>query len=271
MKFWPGAMTLVLPKKDCVPDVVTSGLPTVACRVSSNDVMRRVLRLLGSPIAAPSANIFGHISPTCAAAVVTELGGRIPLIVDGGACAEGLESTILEPCIDEKGNPAVRMLREGPVTREMLRPICRVIRPKKVSGRQKALLAAATDELKEAGEEPAPVAPGQLLCHYAPSKPLVLCAPRDKFELTEGLRYGLISYQGESKLAMQGCWDEMLVLSPGNGRMTEAAIRLFAMMRTMDENEEIDVIVVEELTEGGIGCAMMDRLRRASAGRAPKA
>ncbi len=250
-EFWPGPMTLVLPKKDIVPDIVTSGLPTVACRVSAHEVMRGVTRALGHPIAAPSANRFGHISPTSAAAVEKELGGRIPLIVDAGACSEGLESTILAPMIDEKGNPAVKLLREGPVTREQLRKICRVIRLKK-------------NETKTAGIE----APGQLESHYAPTKPLYLQAPREVFVPQEGVRYGLISYQGEGKLASQDCWEEVMPLSPGNGRLAEAAIRLFAIMRAMDECENVDVIIAEQLPETGLGYAMMDRLRRASHGSA---
>lgn len=246
-EFWPGPMTLVLPKKECVPDIVTSGLPTVACRVPSHEVMRGVARALGHPIAAPSANRFGHISPTSATAVQKELGGRIPLILDAGACSEGLESTILAPCIDEKGNPAVHLLREGPVTREKLRGICRVIRPGKKNS------------------EDAPTAPGQLKSHYAPGKKLILHDARTPFEQEPGVAYGLITYQGDSPLAEQGGWTEVMPLSPGSGRLAEAAVRLFAVMRAMDECENVQVIVAENLPETGLGCAMMDRLRRAAA------
>lgn len=247
--FWPGPMTLVLPRRSCVPDVVTSGLPTVACRVPSHEVMRGVARALGHPIAAPSANRFGHISPTSASAVMKELGGRIPLILDAGACSEGLESTILMPCLDEKGKPAVRLLREGPVTREKLRGICRVLRPSKG---------------EKATEPAAPAAPGQLKSHYAPEKPLALHNPRIPFEPREGVVYGLISYQGDSPLSQQDCWAEVMPLSPGSGRLAEAAVRLFAVMRAMDEHPNVEVIVAEELPETGLGCAMMDRLRRAA-------
>ena len=251
-EFWPGPMTLVLPRKEIIPDIVTSGLPTVACRVPSHEVMRGVARALGRPIAAPSANRFGHISPTSAGAVMKELGGAIPMVLDAGACSEGLESTILMPCLDEKGKPAVRLLREGPITREKLRGICRVLKPAKG---------------KTAMEEAMPNAPGQLKSHYAPSKPLILHNPKEEFQPEEGVAYGLISYQGDSPLAAQDCWVETLPLSPGSGRLAEAAVRLFAVMRAMDENEEVQVIVAEELPETGLGCAMMDRLRRASAKR----
>lgn len=252
-EFWPGPMTLVLPKADCVPDIVTSGLPTVACRVTSHEAMRGVARALGHPIAAPSANRFGHISPTSAAAVVKELGGAIPLVLDGGACSEGVESTILAPCLDEKGKPAVRVLREGPVTREKLRGLCKVIKPSK---RQQEEEAAKT-----------PNAPGQLKSHYAPNKPLILHDPKTPFEPQEGVSYGLISYEGDSPLAQQDCWTEVTALSPGSGRLAEAAVRLFAVMRAMDENEDVDVIIAEELPTVNIGAAMMDRLTRAAAQR----
>ena len=96
LRFWPGPLTLVLPKKSCVPDIVTSGLPTVAVRVSNHHVFSRVARGLGRPLAAPSANRFGSISPTSANAVLAELDGRIPLILDGGASMHGLESTIIK-------------------------------------------------------------------------------------------------------------------------------------------------------------------------------
>ena len=247
--FWPGPMTLVLPRKACVPDIVTSGLPTVACRVTRHEVMRGVARALGRPVAAPSANRFGRISPTSAAAVLEELGGRIPLVVDAGACSEGLESTILQPCLDEKGKPAVRLLREGPITREKLRGVCRVLRA------------------KHAATVAAPTAPGQLSSHYAPTKPMILCDPHAPFVPEQGTRYGLITYQGDSPLAAQGGWAQVMALSPGSGRLAEAAVRLFAVMRAMDAQPDVDCIVAEALPETGLGCAMMDRLRRASAAR----
>ncbi len=245
--FWPGPMTLVLPRKVCVPDIVTSGLPTVACRVPQHEVMRGVARALGHPIAAPSANRFGRISPTSAAAVLEELGGRIPLVVDAGACSEGLESTILQPCLDEKSKPAVRLLREGPITREKLRGVCRILKPARSGA--------------------SPSAPGQLSSHYAPAKPVILSSPSADFSPQPGVRYGLITYQGDSPLAMRGGWTQVMALSPGSSRLAEAAVRLFAVMRAMDAREDVDCIVAEALPEVGLGCAMMDRLRRASADR----
>ena len=114
-RFWPGPLTLVLPKKSVVPDIVTAGLPTVAVRASSNLIFNRIARTLGKPLAAPSANHFGSLSPTSANAVLAELGGRIPLIVDGGACIHGLESTIVRVENVGESKPRFVILRPGPI------------------------------------------------------------------------------------------------------------------------------------------------------------
>ncbi|MEX1115834.1 MAG: L-threonylcarbamoyladenylate synthase, partial [Akkermansiaceae bacterium] len=124
--FWPGPLTLILPKHPDVPELVTSGLPTVAVRQSAHPVFRAVCKELGHPIAAPSANRFGRISPTSASAVMKELGGRIPLIVDAGACAEGVESTIISIEPREGKKPVFRLHRAGPITKEQLQEFGRV-------------------------------------------------------------------------------------------------------------------------------------------------
>lgn len=252
-KFWPGPLTMVLPKADIIPDIVTSGLPTVAVRVSAHPAMRGVAKALGRPVAAPSANRFGHISPTSASAVQKELDGRIEMILDAGACSEGLESTIVRPMLDEKGKPALELLREGPVTREQFRNLVKVVRRKPA--------------VRPVSEEAPADAPGQLGSHYAPRKPMTLLEAGEEFVPVEGVRYGLLSYEGTSDLAQEGRWTEVVAMSPGSGRLAEAAVRLFALMRQMDENEAIDVIVAEPVPEAGLGRAIMDRLRRASASR----
>ena len=252
-RFWPGPLTLVLPKADIIPDIVTSGLPTVAVRVSAHPAMRGVAKALGRPIAAPSANRFGHISPTSASAVQKELGGSIEMILDAGACSEGLESTIVRPMLDEKGKPSLELLREGPVTREQFRNLVKVVRRK--------------PSCRPVSKESPADAPGQLTSHYAPRKPMLLLEPGGDFSPVEGVRYGLLSYEGTSDLAQGGNWAEVVAMSPGSGRLAEAAVRLFALMRQMDENEAIDVIVAESVPESGLGRAIMDRLRRASAVR----
>ena len=243
---WPGPLTIILPKKDCVPDIVTSGLSTIGVRMSAHPVMKAVTRKLGRPIAAPSANRFGKISPTSASAVVKELDGRIPTIVDGGACREGLESTIIRPEAGEK-RPTLHMLRSGPVTKEMLQRFGRVERPKRNRSNE------------------APEAPGQLANHYAPTKPLRLCRDFNDFKPEEGKKYALLSYCGSDKAGLIDAyeWDLVEELSPGNGKLAEAAVRFFYLLRKLDESD-VDEIIAEPLSETGLGVAIMDKLRRAS-------
>lgn len=243
---WPGPLTIILPKKDCLPDIVTSGLPTVGVRMSAHPLMKAIVRKLGRPIAAPSANRFGRISPTSASAVEKELGGRIPVIVDGGACREGLESTIVKPEAGEK-RPTLHLLRAGPVTKEMLQRFGKVERPKRNRSKE------------------APEAPGQLASHYAPVKPLRLCRNFDDFKPEEGKKYALLSYCGAEKAGFINAyeWDLVEELSPGNGKLAEAAVRFFFLLRKLDESD-VDEIIAEPLSETGLGVAMMDKLRRAS-------
>ncbi|MFD0892913.1 L-threonylcarbamoyladenylate synthase [Luteolibacter ambystomatis] len=245
--FWPGPLTLVLPKKPEVPDLVTSGLPTVAVRLSAHPIFRAVCRELGRPIAAPSANRFGRISPTSASAVIKELDGRIPLVIDGGACSEGLESTIISIESREGKKPLFKLLRAGPVTKEDLQPFGRVEKAKERPG-----------EL--------PHAPGQLASHYAPRTPLLMFDKPEDFIPEEGKRYGLLSYREEEKDGYIGLheWAVVEALSPGNGKLAEAALRLFFVMRQLDE-AGLDAIVAEPVSETGLGVAIMDRLRRAAA------
>lgn len=245
-RFWPGPLTLVLPKKACVPDSVTAGMPTVAVRVSSNPIFKRIIQGLEKPIAAPSANRFGAISPTSANAVLAELDGRIPLIVDGGACMHGLESTIIKI---EAGSPKpmITVLRPGPITVEDL----------KLYGKVQILSRSVIDEATEA--------PGQLASHYAPRTPLRLLSKPSDFTPVEGKRYALMSYRGEEKDGYLDLaeFEEIMVLSPGNGKLPEAAVRFFYILRTLDQLG-VDEIIAEPMFEHGMGIAMMDRLRRAA-------
>lgn len=242
--FWPGPLTIVLPKTAQVPDLVTSGLPTVAVRQSGNLIFRAIGKALGRPIAAPSANRFGRISPTSASAVEKELGGRIPLIVDGGACNQGLESTIVTVEMGET-RPLIRILRAGPVTKEELQKFGKVVLEKKLPDH--------------------PAAPGQLADHYAPRTPLYLFDRPEDFKPEPGKRYGLMSYRGDEKAGyLHRCeWEVVEELSPGSGKLPEAAVRLFFVMRKLDE-EGLDAIIAEPVSEVGLGVAIMDRLRRAA-------
>ena len=246
--FWPGPLTLVLPRHEDVPDLVTSGLSTVAVRASNHEVMRYLTKKLG-PLAAPSANRFGRISPTSASAVMSELEGRIPLIVDGGACTNGLESTIVAVEEGEK-RPTLRLLRPGPVTREELRRFGRVVKAGRVTpGR--------------------PEAPGTLESHYAPMAPVHLFEKPEEFVPEEGKNYALLSYRGDPRdgYVERHAWSRVEVLSPGKGKLAEAAVRFFFALRALDTGK-IDAIVAEPVSDVGLGSAIMDRLRRA-AGKRP--
>lgn len=244
--FWPGPLTLILPKHPDVPDLVTSGLPTVAVRQSAHPVFRAIGKELGRPIAAPSANRFGRISPTSASAVMKELEGRIPLIIDAGACSEGVESTIISIEPRDGKKPVFRLHRAGPITKEQLQEFGKV------------------EKFRESKAD-APQAPGQLESHYAPLTPLILLEKPADFTPEEGKKYGLLCYRGEddSPYVTLHEWDAVEALSPGSGKLAEAAIRLFYVMRLLDE-AGLDAIIAEPVSETGLGVAIMDRLRRAS-------
>lgn len=238
-KFWPGPLTLVLPRRTLVPDLVTAGLDTVAVRMSAHPVFRAVIQAFGKPLAAPSANRFGRISPTAAAHVVSELGGRIPLVVDGGPTAHGIESTI----VAVEGHTA-RLLRSGPITREEL----------------------ANCGLPIADSQRAQIeAPGQLASHYAPRTPLRLVPQAAGLSAADSQARGP---QHLGALAFREAppgFAATEVLSP-TGDLREAAATLFAKLRRLDE-AGLDLILAEPLPETGLGVAIMDRLRKAAAPR----
>lgn len=230
-RFWPGPLTLVLPRTPAVPDVVTAGLDTVAVRVSAHPVFSRIAAAFGSPLAAPSANRFGRISPTSAEHVRRELEGRIPLVIDAGPTQHGIESTIVAA-----RNGSLELLRPGPITGEQLRAFADVC-------------------IGEAQSRPQ--APGQLPSHYAPRTPLVLGSPLLSSE-NQAQRIGALSWRGTDSRGFA----EIRVLSP-SGDLREAAANLFRCLRELDD-AKLDLIVAEHVPEGGLGSAIMDRLRRAS-------
>ncbi len=238
-RFWPGPLTLVLPRREIVPDLVTAGLPTVAVRMSAHPVFRSVLSEFGKPVAAPSANRFGRISPTAAAHVLEELDGRIPLILDGGPCLLGLESTVVAP---REGD--LHILRAGPITPGDLAPFCPL------------LLQPSAFSLQ-------PSSPGQLPSHYAPSTPLELLGHAAEADTWQGSgRAGLLSW---SRTVLPSQFVAMEVLTPRNDPR-EAAARLFAAMRRLDALG-LDVIIAEPPPPSGLGAAILDRLRKAAAPR----
>jgi L-threonylcarbamoyladenylate synthase len=246
--FWPGALTLLVPKKPVIPDLVTAGLPSVAVRQCDHPIFHRIIKNLGGPIAAPSANLFGCLSPTSAALVLDQLEGRIPLVVDGGACAEGLESTIVK-ILPGNPKPIIQILRPGPITAEDLKKFGKVV----------------FLDRNEAVEDSAPEAPGRLATHYAPRKPLRLLTKPEDFVPEEGKRYALLSYRGQEKdgYLLRHDWVEVAILSPGSGRVAEAGIRLFHLLGQLDKLE-IDEIIAEPVPDRGVGKAILDKLRKAS-------
>jgi L-threonylcarbamoyladenylate synthase len=249
-RFWPGPLTLVLPKTDAVPDLATSGLPTVAVRMPAHPVARALLRLTGFPVAAPSANPFGRLSPTSALHVRDQFSEGIALILDGGPCDVGVESSILSLA----GETPV-LLRAGGVPREELE--------------------ALIGPIAAAGPDPAkPLAPGQLPGHYAPRTRLkLISAPLDAGgALPQGLgspggsgdpgKAGWLGFRS----VPAGAFAATELLSP-QGDLREAAANLFACLHRLDR-KGLDLILAEPLPEKGLGAAIMDRLRKAEAGSA---
>lgn len=234
--FWPGPLTLVLPKQAHVPNLVTSGLDTVAVRVPSHPMTQALLQQLDFPLAAPSANLFGHVSPTSAQHVNDQLGDRIAYILDGGSTAIGLESTIVG---FEEGMPVIYRL--GGLGVEEI---------ERVIGPVQLILNQSSD----------PKAPGMLKSHYAPRIPLYLGNPSVLMSELAGKRIGFLGFNLPLReMAM----DKQRVLSP-QGDMKEAAHNLFAFLREL-EALDIDAIIADEAPNVGLGMAINDRLRRAAA------
>lgn len=225
-KLWPGALTMVLPLRPgaSLAPAVTAGLATVALRCPAHPLMRALLERCDFPLAAPSANRSGAISPTEPAHVAASLGGAVPLILDGGVCSAGLESTI----VALRSNGSWQILRPGPIERE------RIV----------AILGAGNEALDTPG---AIEAPGQLASHYAPSKPVRLdaddAAP-DEFLI------GFGSVSGQTTLSAAG-------------DLGEGAARLYRCLHEADASP-LARIAVAPVPEGGIGTAINDRLRRAA-------
>lgn len=235
-KFWPGPLTIILTRHKRIPDIVTAGLETVALRMSADPVFAGIAARLGRPLAAPSANRFGHISPTAASHVLDELEGRIPLIVDGGSAQHGLESTIVRII-----NNQIQILRRGPITAEMLGEFAPIAKP------------VTRDTI---------VAPGQFRSHYAPRTKLMLVSRLEDFSLPSGKRAGAL-YFGSPRKTEQ--FSTTCRLSE-RADLREAAANLFRMLRELDA-KKVDVIVAERLPEKGLGSAINERLARAATTR----
>lgn len=233
--FWPGPLTLLLPKSELIPDIVTSGLPHVGIRIPQQNETLKLLQQLNFPLAAPSANPFGYVSPTSANHVYQQLQGKIPFILDGGECNVGLESTIVG-----MQNEVVTIYRIGGLSIEEIEEI-----------------AGATTINLQQGDNPA--APGMLSVHYATSKQILLGNMKENITKFSHLKQGIISFKNSySEINPDHCF----VLS-AKGSLREAAHHLFSAMRALD-NSNVEVILAEEFPDEGLGRAINDRLKRAS-------
>ncbi len=233
-EFWPGPLTMVLEKTDLVPDLVTSGLSSVAVRMPSHPQARELLRQVDLPIAAPSANPFGQLSPTSAAHVAETLGSRIDLILDGGSCDVGIESTVIllteeQPCL----------LRHGGVTQERI----------------EAVIGPVQTRQSSSGES-AP-SPGMLPQHYAPRTPLILNIEADADRLAD-LRVGVLSLRPIATPFEPTAIETLTT----DGDLRTATAGFFAAMRRLDQ-AGLDVIVAWPFPDEGLGRALNDRLARA--------
>lgn len=236
-KFSPGPLTVLLKKKMLIPDLVTSGLDTVAIRIPRQQLTLQLLQQLDFPLAAPSANPFGYISPTSAAHVYDQLNGKIPYILDGGACDIGVESTIVG-----FENDQVIVYRLGGLSLEELESV-------------------ADNVIVMTNESSNPKAPGLLKSHYAPKTSFRIV---DKSELSQ-----MHEHNNFAMICFNECFPEIekerQYLLSEKGDLDEAAKNLFAVMRQLDQLK-LNEIVAIKFPDEGLGKAINDRLRRAAAG-----
>lgn len=242
-QFWPGPLTLVLPKRSAVPELVTANLASVAVRLPDHPVARDLIRQAGVPVAAPSANRFGKVSPTTADHVRDSFGAACPLILDAGPCRVGVESTVVSLC-----DSAPRLLRPGGIPREALTAVVGPIESVERSARTGDVVAA----------------PGMLASHYAPQVPLRLAsggalAPV-QVDPPDTRPWGLLCLRRPPRVGSFAAVEEL----SASGDLQEAAARLFAALRRL-EKQPLAGIYALPLAEHGLGAAIMDRLRRAAA------
>lgn len=234
--FWPGPLTLLLPKKEIVPNLVTSGLDRVGVRIPNHLLTLELLSQLNFPLAAPSANPFGYISPTTAEHVNKQLGTKIPYILDGGNCEVGLESTIVG---EENGE--IIIYRLGGLSIDDI---------EKMVGKVSVQLNQSSN----------PKAPGQLKSHYAPKKPVYIGNVIDLQKTHSGKNIGVLVFGDDIKLNETTTVKNL----SSSKNYQEAAVNLFSFLRELDETN-VDVIITDLLPEQGLGLAINDRLRRAAA------
>lgn len=243
-KFWPGPLTIILPKKIEVPDIVTAGLPTVAIRMSHHPLLREILRCSGLDLAAPSANPFGYVSPTCAEHVLNTLGDDLMHLMDGGTCEIGIESTIIDL---QKGESPI-LLRPGAITQEMLSDVLhRQVHAgyKSAKTSQKTITASA---------------PGLFGRHYSPTTPLSIFA---NGETPMPCSSGKIAVVYFSKIKAPAPPEHLSAFwLTADGDPEEAAKRIFHLLQRLDQQGFAD-IYIELAPDTGVGPAINDRLRKA--------
>lgn len=247
-RFWPGPLTMVLRKREVIPGIVTAGLPTVGIRVPDHPVAIALLEAAAVPIAAPSANRFGGLSPTLAEHVIRQLGDRIGLILDGGPSRVGVESTVL--ALDPDG---ARLLRPGGTSLEAIEAVIGPV----------VVVPAMASDADERGPAPSP---GTSAAHYAPSVPLTVISPDAPLRPGPGERIGLLAASDTARdqaLVRGGPFAAVEVPAPQGDALTLAA-GLFDALHRLDA-AGVDRIVAQEVPEEGLGRAIMDRLRRAAA------
>lgn len=230
-KFWPGPLTLILPRKEIIPDIVSAGLSTVAIRMPSHPVARALIKEANIPVAAPSANLFSKLSPTRAEHVIKQIGDKIEYIIDGGPTQIGVESTVLY--IDER---EATLLRPGGLPVEEIEE------------------EIGTVKILEKNEKIQ--SPGQLHVHYSPHTPLYII-DRNQPPKYSNKKIGYLAFEKWPAIEV----DEVQILSP-SGDLIEAAARLFSCLHNLDE-AGVDIILAERIPEVGLGRAIMDRLKKA--------
>ncbi|MCP4169346.1 MAG: threonylcarbamoyl-AMP synthase [Fuerstiella sp.] len=238
-EFWPGPLTLVLPKRPQISDLVTAGLPGVGLRIPNHPLAIELLQEVGRPVAAPSANPFGGVSPTTAGHVMDGLGGRIDGILDGGPCEVGLESTVLSLMTDQP-----TLLRPGGLPVEDIEAVIGAVQ------------RAVSDPTRDEAAQPAP---GMLSRHYAPATTLQTIAVHDSAVPAEGKRCGLLTH-GKHPYSKE--FEQIEQLS-GNSDLRTCAANFFAALRSLD-SANLDVIIARSFPDTGLGIALNDRLHRAA-------
>ncbi len=229
-RFWPGPLTLVLPKSSLVPEIISSGLPTVAIRMPANDIALELILQSNCPIAAPSANKYGRISPTSPAHVRKQL-ANVDYILDGGKTTVGIESSIIK--LTKRG---FQLLRNGVITQEDL---------------EKILPLDKTSQTEEIS------APGMMKSHYSPGKKFFIA--HDNSLSIDKTKAGLISFSGE----LEKGYRKVIRVSE-NKDSKDYAVNMFEVMHAFEDDEDIEIIVAEPVSEIGIGKAIMDRLKKAA-------